>query len=257
MGRDKASMIFADPPYNLPINGFVSGHGRPQHEEFAMATGDLNEEEFINTLRTPMQHMADASKNGALHYICMDWRHAYEVITAARDVYTEQRNLCVWNKSNAGMGSFYRSKHELVFVFKNGDAKPINNIALGKAERYRTNVWDYQSASAFSKTRNDDLAAHPTIKPVDMVADAILDASHRGDLILDPFVGSGTTILAAEQTGRRAAAMEISPAYVDLAIRRFEKATSMVAMHVGARKSFEEIEKERAQLPKPEASAAK
>lgn len=245
-GNEKAAMIFTDPPYNLPIDGFVSGHGRPKHDDFAMGVGEFDEAAFIDFLKSIMGHMAGASLDGALHYICMDWRHAFEVITAARDVYSEQKNLCIWNKANAGMGSFYRSKHELVFVFKNGNGKSINNIALGKAERYRTNIWDYPSASTFSKTRNEDLASHPTIKPMDMVADAILDASNRGDIILDPFVGSGTTILAAEKTGRRAAAMEINPAYVDLAIRRFEKATNKVALHTGTRKPFEEVAEERA-----------
>ncbi len=245
LGGDKASMIFTDPPYNLPIDGFVSGHGRPKHDDFAMAAGELDEAGFVAFLKSVMGHMRDASLDGALHYICMDWRHAFDVMTAARDVYAEQKNLCVWNKSNAGMGSFYRSKHELVFVFKNGKAKSINNIALGKAERYRTNIWDYPSASAFGKTRNEDLASHPTIKPVDMVADAILDASNRGDIILDPFVGSGTTILAADKTGRRAAAMEINPAYVDLAFRRYEKATNRVIRHAGTRKPYEQIAEER------------
>ncbi|WP_375202096.1 site-specific DNA-methyltransferase [Hyphococcus sp.] len=244
--REEASLIFTDPPYNLPIDGFVSGHGRPKHDEFAMAAGELSEAGFIVFLETIMQNMSDVSADGSLHYICMDWRHAFEVMSAARKVYNEQKNLCVWNKANAGMGSFYRSKHELVFVFKNGKAGSINNIALGKAERYRTNIWDYPSASTFSKTRNDDLASHPTIKPIDMVADAILDASGRGDIVLDPFVGSGTTILAAERTGRHAAAMEINPAYVDLAIRRYEAATNKVAILTGMRKSFEEVAEERA-----------
>lgn len=250
LGGEMASMIFTDPPYNLPIDGFVSGHGRPKHDDFAMAVGELAEGDFIDFLNVVMSNMASASLDGALHYICMDWRHTYEMMKAARQVYAEQKNLCVWNKANAGMGSFYRSKHELIFVFKNGKAKSINNIALGKAERYRTNIWDYPSASTFSKTRNEDLASHPTIKPIDMVADAILDASNRSDVILDPFAGSGTTILAAEKTGRRAAAMEINPAYVDLAIRRFEAATNMTARHVRTRKTFEDVEHERTQLAK-------
>ncbi len=245
LGNQKATMVFTDPPYNLPIAGFVSGHGKPQHADFAMAVGELSEENFIDLLKAVMAHMSAASVDGALHYICMDWRHAYEMLVASREVYTTQKNLCVWNKANAGMGSFYRSKHELVFVFQSGKGKSINNIALGKAERYRTNIWDYPSASTFSKTRNDDLASHPTIKPVDMVADAILDASNRNDLILDPFVGSGTTILAAEKTGRRAAAMEIAPAYVDLAIRRYEAKTGQEARLAGVDKTFAQIAEER------------
>ena len=246
LGNEKATMVFTDPPYNLPIEGFVSGHGQPQHTDFAMAVGELSEDEFINLLKAIMTHMSAASVDGALHYICMDWRHAYEILSASREVYSNQKNLCVWNKTNAGMGSFYRSKHELVFVFQNGKGKSINNIALGKAERYRTNIWDYPSTSAFSKTRNDDLASHPTIKPLEMVADAILDASNRNDIILDPFVGSGTTILAAEKTGRRAAAMEIAPAYVDLAIRRFEAKTGQEARLAGSGKAFEQVAEERA-----------
>lgn len=247
LGDKKAAMVFTDPPYNLPVKGFISGNGAHRHKEFAMASGEMSEGEFIAFLTVVMKNMAASSTNGALHYICMDWRHILELMTAAQDIYDGLKNLCVWNKSNAGMGSFYRSKHELIFVYKNGKAAPINNIELGKHGRYRTNVWDYAGASGFSNTREDDLAVHPTVKPVDMVSDAILDASHRDDTVLDPFAGSGTIILAAEKTGRKAAAIEIDPVYADVAVKRYESMTGQPARLQKTGKAFAEMRRERTQ----------
>jgi DNA modification methylase len=178
-----------------------------------------------------MKCMAAVSVEGAIHFVCMDWRHVGEVLTAAEGVYSEQKNLCVWAKTNAGMGAFYRSQHELVFVFKVGTAEHVNNFGLGSKGRYRTNVWTYAGANTFREGRAEDLAAHPTVKPVAMIADAILDCSHRGSIILDPFAGSGTTLLAAEQTGRRGYGIELDPAYVDLCVRRLEQATGLEAIH--------------------------
>jgi len=230
MGDEKARMVFTDPPYNVPIAGHVSGLGKIKHDDFAMACGEMSESQFTGFLRTAFGHMADFSIDGSLHYHCMDWRHAYEILGAGRTVYREFKNLCVWNKNNGGMGSFYRSKHELVFMFKKGTAPHINNVELGRFGRSRTNVWDYPGANSLTGKYGRDLALHPTVKPVALVADAILDASRRGDIILDPFAGSGSTILAAEKTGRRARAIELDPYYVDTIIRRFQKETGVEAV---------------------------
>ena len=204
LGTDKAEMMFADPPYNVPVEGHVSGLGAVKHGDFAMASGELSSAEFQTFLKTSLGHAASRSINGAIHFVCMDWRHLRELIAAGDEVYSELKNLCVWNKSNAGMGSLYRSKHELIFVFKVGKKPHINNVALGKWGRHRTNVWDYVSQNALNGTKKSKLALHPTVKPVAMIADAIRDCSNRGGLILDPFGGAGTTLIAAERTGRRA-----------------------------------------------------
>ena len=176
---EKAQLVFTDPPYNVPIEGHVSGLGRVRHREFAMATGEMTEAEFTGFLRSVFANLVEASVDGAIHFIAMDWRHVAEVMTAAGGIYAELKNLCVWSKTNGGMGSLYRSQHELFFVFKSGTAPHINNVELGKHGRYRTNVWSYAGANSFSATRDDDLAMHPTVKPVALVADAILDCSHR------------------------------------------------------------------------------
>jgi DNA modification methylase len=176
-----------------------------------------------------------------MHFVCMDWRHMFELLTAARGVYADLKNLCIWNKTNGGMGSLYRSKHELVFVLKNGTAPHVNNVELGKHGRYRTNVWDHPGISSLGTNRSDDLAMHPTVKPVALVADAIMDCSRRGDIVLDPFGGSGTTLIAAERTGRRAFLIEYEPRYVDLAIRRFEALTGEQAIEAESGLTFEQM----------------
>jgi DNA modification methylase len=176
-----------------------------------------------------------------MHFVCMDWRHMFELLTAARGVYADLKNLCIWNKTNGGMGSLYRSKHELVFVLKNGTAPHVNNVALGRHGRYRTNVWDHAGISSLGANRADDLAMHPTVKPVALVADAIMDCSRRGDIVLDPFGGSGTTLIAAERTGRRARLIEYEPRYVDLAIRRFEDLTGERAVEAESGLTFEQM----------------
>jgi DNA modification methylase len=206
-------MVFTDPPYNVPINGHVSGLGAARHGEFACASGEMTAGEFTAFLAAALGAAAGASRDGALHYVFMDWRHIGELLSAAQALYAAQKNLCVWTKTNAGMGSLYRSQHELVFVFvfKVGAAPHINNVALGRHGRYRTNVWSFPGANAFGASRNCDLAMHPTVKPVALIAEAILDASHRGDLVLDPFGGSGSTLIAAERTGRRARLLELEP----------------------------------------------
>ena len=175
LGGEKAQMVFTDPPYNVPISGHVSGLGKKTHREFAMASGEQSSPEFTALLRKAMMRMAEVSVNGAIHFICMDWRHAREMDEAGRAVYSELKNICVWAKTNAGMGTFYRSQHEFVFAWKVGTAKHINNFGLGEKGRYRTNVWTYAGANTFRKGRDEDLADHPTVKPVQMVEDAILD----------------------------------------------------------------------------------
>lgn len=238
----RAQMVFTDPPYNVAISGNVCGLGNVQHREFVMASGEMTEAQFSGFLEKNFRLLVQNSKDGSIHFICMDWRHVYELVTAGRNVYTELKALCVWNKTNGGMGAFYRSKHELIFVFKNGTAAHVNNVELGRFGRNRTNVWDYAGVNTFREGRLEDLAAHPTVKPVSMIADAILDCSKRGAIVLDCFGGSGTTLIAAEKTGRRAAVMEIDGAYVDVAIRRYEKATGKRATHAASGMTFADVD---------------
>lgn len=240
MGRDKARMVFTDPPYNVPIDGHVSGFGRNRHEEFSCASGEMSSAEFADFLEIALNNMASVAVDGSLHYVCMDWRHLGELTTAGQRVYTELKNLCVWNKTNGGMGSFYRSKHELVFVFKHGRASHINNVELGRFGRYRSNVWDYAGLNTWRNGRGKDLSDHPTVKPVLLVADAIQDASNRNDIILDGFGGAGTTLIAADRVGRRARLIELEPRYVDVTIARWQKATGNVATHAESGRAFSE-----------------
>lgn len=243
----KARVCFADPPYNVKIDGHVCGLGAVRHREFAMASGEMTEPEFAGFLETAFRNMAAASLDGAIHFICMDWRHLAEVLAAGKPVYSGLKNLCVWNKTNGGMGSFYRSKHELVFVFKVGEAPHTNTVELGKNGRYRTNVWDYAGVNAFGQDRSEGLAVHPTVKPVALVCDAIKDCSRRGEIILDPFCGSGTTIIAAERCGRHARALEIDPLYADVAVRRWEAFTGHQAIHAETGRPFADLATEHAQ----------
>ena len=232
MGRDRAQMAITDPPYNLEINGNVCGLGRIKHREFAMASGEMSADQFTNFLEDVFANLAAFSVGGSIHYIFMDWRHMAEILTAGSQVYTELKNVCVWAKSNAGMGSFYRSRHELVFVFKKGRTHHINNFELGQHGRHRSNVWEYPGVNSLGPGRMEELAMHPTVKPVALVADAIKDCSRRGGIVLDAFAGSGTVFIAAEKTGRCAYAMEIEPRYVETAIRRWEEYTGEEAIHV-------------------------
>ena len=242
----EAQMIFTDPPYNVPIEGHVSGLGKVKHREFAMASGEMTEAEFTAFLATVFENLAGHSADGAIHFICMDWRHIGEVITAGRNAYTELKNLCIWAKTNGGMGSLYRSQHELVFVFKAGTGPHINNVELGKHGRYRTNLWSYAGINSFGKDRDAELALHPTVKPIALVADAILDCSKRGGVVLDAFAGSGTTLIAAEKTGRRGYGIELDPRYCDVIIRRLAAAAEIEATHAETGEPFAEIEQERA-----------
>ena len=246
LGDQKAQLVFTDPPYNVPIDGHVSGLGAVRHEDFRMASGEMTEAEYTDFLRTAFTHLAAFSTDGAIHFICADWRHAYEFLTAGRAVYSELKNLIVWVKTNAGMGTFYRSQHELIFAFKNGTSPHINNFELGQHGRHRANVWSYAGGNAFKPDRLEELAMHPTVKPVAMIADALKDCSKRGGVVLDPFAGSGTILIAAQKTGRRAYAMEIEPKYVDTAIRRWEEYSGGEATHAENFLTFAQIKEERA-----------
>ena len=241
LAGEKAQMVFTDPPYNVPVNGHICGLGKVQHDEFVMASGEMSEEEFARFLTDVTANLTAFSCDGSIHYVCMDWRHLSELLAAGRASYSELKNLVVWNKDNGGMGAFYRSKHELVFVFKNGSGPHINNFELGQHGRYRTNVWDYAGVNSLKSERAEELAMHPTVKPVAMVADAMRDCSRRGGIVLDAFSGSGTTIMAAEQTGRRGRAIELDPRYVDVAIRRWQKATGGKAVKVSSGVSFDDL----------------
>ena len=225
-----AQMVFADAPFNVAINGHVSGKGAVKHREFAMASGEMSDEEFIAFLIAFILNLVKFSSDGSIHYLCMDWKHVHDLMTAAKRHYAELKNLVVWSKTNAGMGTFYRSQHELIAVYKNGKAKHINNFGLGESGRHRSNVWSYAGMNTLTRERTEELQLHPTVKPVALVADAIRDCSRRGGIVLDPFCGSGTTILAAEITGRRAYTLEIDPIYVDVAIRRWQRVTGEVAV---------------------------
>jgi DNA modification methylase len=245
----KAEFVFTDPPYNVAIDGNVCGLGRVRHREFAMGSGEMSEAEFMTFLETVFARLTANTIDGSIHQICMDWRHIWEMLGAGRTVYCELKNLCIWNKSNAGMGSFYRSKHELVFVWKSGTATHTNNFELGQHGRHRTNVWDYPGVNTMRPGRLEELAMHPTVKPVALVADAIKDCSPRGGLVLDPFCGSGTILIAAERTGRKARALEIDPTYVDVAVRRWQAYTGKSAVLAGSGETFETVEERRLAMP--------
>jgi DNA modification methylase len=238
LGDERAVLVFADPPYNVPIDGFVSGNGRNRHREFVMGAGEMSPAEFTSFLRSVFKNCVRFSVSGSIHYQCMDWRHARELLDAADGVYAEFKQLVVWVKDNGGQGAFYRSRHELVFVFKAGKERHINNFGLGETGRYRTNVVEYAGANSFRKGRSADLAAHSTVKPTALVADFLLDCSNRGDLVADPFAGSGTTLIAAHRTGRRGAAIELDPGYVDVALARLRAVTGIEPILDGDGRGF-------------------
>lgn len=245
LGAEQAGAMFTDPPYNVRINGHAVGKGRKQHREFAMASGEMNQARFTGFLFSVLHETRSHMDPAAVCFMCMDWRHAVEAMTAIGRCGCEVINLCVWAKANGGMGSLYRSAHELVFVFRGRGSRHRNNVQLGRFGRNRTNVWHYPGMNSFARQgRGRALDMHPTVKPVAMVADAILDVSRHNDIVLDPFSGSGTTILAAERTGRRGYGIELDPFYVDLAVARWQQMTGQLAMHACGR-SFSEIHAER------------
>ncbi|EKS31804.1 site-specific DNA-methyltransferase [Afipia clevelandensis] len=244
MGSDLAFMIFTDPPYNVRI-GSVQGRGKIKHREFAAASGEMSRAEFTDFLTQWMRLAARYTEDGAIIFCCMDWKHVGECLVAGEQAFTELKNIIAWVKSNAGQGSFYRSQHELILVFKNGTGRHQNNIELGKHGRSRSNVWQYAGVNSFRKDRLAELTVHPTVKPVALVADAMRDCSSRGDVVLDPFMGSGTTILAAEKVGRKAYGAEIDPLYVDVAIRRWQDFTKRDAILGSTGQTFDEVAAER------------
>ena len=234
LGDEKANVIFTDPPYNVKIDGHVCGNGKVKHEEFAMASGEMSDAEFINFLELFIKQCIDFSGDGSLHYIFMDWRHIYALLHAGQKHYTELKNICVWNKDNGGMGTMYRSKHELVALFKNGKSQHVNNVQLGVFGRYRTNVWDYAGVNSFGKNQSD-LKMHPTVKPVPLIIDALRDSTHKGGIVLDPFSGSGSTLIACEKSGRQARCIEYSEHYCDVIIHRWETLTGETAVKVNSK----------------------
>ncbi len=250
MGPRRAAAIFSDPPYNVRVQGHASGNGAIRHREFQMASGEMTDAEFIAFLRGALNLMVRYSSNGSVHYLCIDWRHVADLITIGKQTYNALLNCCVWCKDNAGMGSLYRSQHELVLVFRKGSGPHRNNIQLGRFGRNRTNVWHYPSANSFSKQSDEGnlLALHPTVKPVAMVGDIILDSTARGEIVLDPFLGSGTTLMAAERVGRTCCAIEIDPLYVDVAIRRWQTYTGEPAIHATSGERFDQVQLQKEML---------
>lgn len=240
-----ADLVFADFPYNVPNAGHVTD--RQGVREFPMAHGEMTAEQFTEFLHTAATHLKGFSREGAVHYYCIDWRHLYELLTATKPVFGEPKNTIVWAKTNAGMGSFYRSQHEFILVCVTPGAPPVNNFGLGSKGRYRSNLWRYPGFNAFGRDRDKSLAMHPTLKPVRLVADALMDCSNRGDIVLDPFAGSGTTMIAAERTGRRARLIELDSLYCDLIVRRWQAFTGELARLADTDKTFDEVSAERPQ----------
>lgn len=240
MEADIAEMAFLDPPYNVKIDGHVGGRGRIKHREFACASGEMSADQFVSFLTTTLGLCARFTADGSISYICMDWRHCAELLRAGSAVYDELKNICVWAKTNPGQGSFYRNQHEFVFVYKRGDAPHLNTFKLGQNGRSRSNVWSYAGVNTFKAGRMDELKMHPTVKPVALISDAMRDCSKRGAIVLDAFAGSGSTIIAAEQIGRRAYCIEIDPHYADVAIRRWQQFTRKDAILVSSGRTFDE-----------------
>ncbi|HVR90304.1 MAG TPA: DNA methyltransferase [Novosphingobium sp.] len=241
LGTEHADLVFTDPPYNVKIDGNVCGLGTVRHREFAFASGEMSEVQFTEFLTATLQNSASVMRDGGIAFVCMDWRHMGELLAAGRACFTELKNLVVWNKSNGGMGAFYRSKHELIFVFKQGTAEHTNSFGLGETGRYRTNIWDYAGISSIGASRSEELAMHPTVKPVAMIADAIRDCSKRGEIVLDAFGGSGSTLIAAEKTGRSARLIEYDPLYCDTIVRRWETYTGKQARLSVTGEVFEDL----------------
>jgi DNA modification methylase len=252
MRDDTAAMVFTDPPYNVSVKTHARGRSRDKFDEFAMASGEMSNREYQEFLERVLEMMAAALADGGIADVCIDWRHLRQLLEAGAKVFTELKNICVWVKSNGGQGSFYRSQHEMICVFKNGTAPHVNSFELGQHGRSRSNVWSYAGVNAFRAGREDDLHMHPTVKPARMVADAMLDCSRRGAIVLDPFMGSGTTLIAGEMVGRRVYGMELDPRYVDVGVRRFEQFTGRDAILEATGQTFAEVQAARqGEAPRP------
>ena len=248
MTGEKAVMSCSDVPYNVKIGGHVSGMGKIHHREFIQAAGELDRESFTEFLETAFRQIAAQSSAGSLHYAFIDWRHLGEMQAAGEGAFTELKNVCIWDKGSGGMGSLYRSAHELVFVWKAGRGRHRNNVELGRHGRNRTNIFRYPAIGTFRHSDEGDLLKlHPTVKPVRMIADIMLDVTGRGDIVIDGFLGSGTSIIAAERVGRRCFGVELDPAYADTIIRRFERHSGEVAVHAASGRTFAELAVERAE----------
>lgn len=241
LGGTRAQMVITDAPYNVPVGGHVCGNGAIQHKDFAMASGEMSAEEFIAFLAQIFGRLRQFSGEGSIHFHFMDWRHNLEILTAAARAGYSCLNLCIWVKDNGGMGSLYRSRHEMVHVFKSGEGPHINNVQLGKYGRYRTNIWEYAGVNSFRQGRMDELAMHPTVKPVALLADALKDCSSRGGIVLDCFGGSGSTLIAAEETGRAARLIEIDQHYCDVIVRRWQTLTGKQAVLEATGESFDQL----------------
>lgn len=251
LSDDRARLVITDGPYNVLVNGHIGGSGRTRHREFVQASGEMTRAEFAAFLERAFGHLSRFSIDGSLHYVFIDWRHLCEMLAAGHAAYSSLLNVVVWNKNNGGMGSMYRSKHELIFVWKNGSGPHVNNVELGRHGRNRTNVWDYAGVNAFGPNRVEELTSHPTVKPVAMIADAVKDATKHGDVVLDPFAGSGTILIACEQTGRRGRAIELDPLYVDVAVRRWQRFAGKDAVLVATGQTFDDVEAARSAALEP------
>ncbi|MBN9308321.1 MAG: ParB N-terminal domain-containing protein [Devosia sp.] len=247
MGGEAARLVLSDVPYNVPVDGHVGGLGKTQHREFVQASGEMTDAEFEDFLRKAIVVMVANLMDGGIVGLFIDWRSVETMLRVGRELGLRLLNLIVWNKSNGGMGSLYRSKHELLCLFKKGKASHVNNVMLGAKGRYRTNVWDYAGVNTFGAGRMADLEAHPTVKPVAMIADAIMDLTDRNELVIDSFVGSGTTIVAAQKTGRIARCTELDPLYVDVAIRRFKARFGIDAVHQATGLTFDALAAQRSE----------
>ena len=251
MNGRMADCVLTDAPYNAKINGHVSGLGRTKHQEFAEASGEMTDGEFTEFLSITTANITRVCKLGAIAFMFMDWRHQRNMLDSGEASGLELKMTAVWNKTNAGMGTFYRSQHEFVYVWKIPGAKHRNNFGLGDTGRYRTNVWTFAGANTFSKDRMKDLASHPTVKPVALLVEAILDVTIRGEIVLDPFAGSGSTLIAAQRCGRAAYVGELDPQYCELIIRRWQAMTGQEAVHEKSGKTFDRLKIEEAGWRKP------
>tara|TARA_R110002051_G_scaffold94682_1_gene164601 strand:+ start:1987 stop:3483 length:1497 start_codon:yes stop_codon:yes gene_type:complete len=241
LNGERARLALIDPPYNVPIAGHVSSQG---HAEFAMGVGEWDDDEFTAFLRDGFAPLIANLLAGGILMCCMDWRGVLPMTMASRSLALEQLNLIVWAKPNGGMGSLWRSQHELIGVFKKPGAPHINNVELGKFGRWRSNVWTYPGANIVGSEARSHLKDHPTPKPVALLSDAMLDVTHRGDIVVDTFTGSGSTLVACEHTGRRFRGIEFEPRYVDVAIRRWQKATGRSATLLDGT-TFDEVARRR------------
>jgi DNA modification methylase len=236
-----ANVCFVDPPYNIPVDGFITGKGRHRHREFVQGAGELSTDAYFALLRDSLLVLKECCVPTALVYACIDWRHVMEMTVAGRACDMPLYSICVWTKTNGGMGGIYRNAHELVCVFRAGNETPLDNVELGRHGRNRTNVWSYPGMSSFGKERDQLLGSHPTVKPVAMIADVFRDVTRRGDIVLDTFLGSGSTLMAAQETGRICCGVELDPLYVDVTIRRWQNATGRDAVLVETGEPFNNV----------------